>query len=161
MTAIRAVPRVDPAPVAAAEPGAPSALAQLKILLKTPGMNLGDREFLAPALEILETPPSPVHVAFLWIICAFLVAALAWAYFARVDIVAAAQGKFQPMGQVKVVEPLETGRVEDIRVGNGALVRAARCWSSSTARRRWPTRKALGRSSLPRGRKSCAAGPRS
>ena len=28
------------------------------------------------------------------------------------------------MGQVKVVEPLETGRVEDIRVGNGALVRA-------------------------------------
>ena len=27
------------------------------------GMNLGDREFLAPALEILETPPSPVHVA--------------------------------------------------------------------------------------------------
>ena len=37
---------------------------------KTPGMNLSDREFLAPALEILETPPSPVHVAFLWIICA-------------------------------------------------------------------------------------------
>jgi hemolysin D len=28
------------------------------------------------------------------------------------------------MGQVKVVEPVETGRVEDIRVGNGALVRA-------------------------------------
>jgi hemolysin D len=28
------------------------------------------------------------------------------------------------MGQVKVVEPLETGRVEDIRVGNGSLVRA-------------------------------------
>jgi len=96
----------------------------LKTRGKISGMNLGDREFLAPALEILETPPSPVHVAFLWIICAFVVAALAWAYFGRVDIVAAAQGKFQPMGQVKVVEPLETGRVEDIRVGNGALVRA-------------------------------------
>jgi len=53
---------------------------------KTPGMNLSDREFLAPALEILETPPSPVHVAFLWIICAFVVPALAWAYFGRVDI---------------------------------------------------------------------------
>ena len=60
----------------------------------------------------------------MWIICAFVVAALAWAYFGRVDIIAAAQGKFQPMGQVKVVEPLETGRVEDIRVGNGSLVRA-------------------------------------
>ena len=87
-------------------------------------MNLSDREFLAPALEILETPPSPVHVAFLWIICAFVVAALAWAYFGRVDIVAAAQGKFQPMGQVKVVEPVETGKVEAISVGNGSLVQA-------------------------------------
>ncbi len=92
--------------------------------LKAPGMNLSDREFLAPALEILETPPSPVHVAFLWIICAFVVAALAWAYFGRVDIVAAAQGKFQPMGQVKVVEPLETGKVEAISVSNGSLVQA-------------------------------------
>ena len=89
-----------------------------------PGMNLGDREFLAPALEILETPPSPVHVAFLWTICALVVTALAWAYFGRVDIIAAAQGKFQPMGQVKVVEPLETGRVEAVRVSNGALVQA-------------------------------------
>ena len=42
--------------------------------LKKPGMHLSDREFLAPALEILETPPSPVHVAFLWIICAFVAA---------------------------------------------------------------------------------------
>jgi hemolysin D len=91
---------------------------------KNPGMNLSDREFLAPALEILETPPSPVHVAFLWIICAFVAAALAWAYFGRVDIIAAAQGKFQPTGQVKVVEPVETGKVEAILVGNGALVRA-------------------------------------
>ena len=100
------------------------ALARLKALGKIPRMNLSDREFLAPALEILETPPSPVHVAFLWIICAFVVAALAWAYFGRVDIVAAAQGKFQPMGQVKVVEPLETGKVEAINVSNGSLVQA-------------------------------------
>ncbi len=75
------------------------ALARFKTPGKTRGMNLSDREFLAPALEILETPPSPVHVAFLWIICAFVVAALAWAYFGRVDIVAAAQGKFQPRGR--------------------------------------------------------------
>ena len=44
--------------------------------------------------------------------------------FGRVDIIAAAQGKFQPRGQVKVVEPLETGKVEAILVGNGAVVRA-------------------------------------
>ena len=118
MTAIRAVALAGPA--AAARRRASRALARFV----TPGTNLSDREFLAPALEILETPPSPVHVAFLWIICALVVAALGWAYVGRVDIVAAAQGKFQPTGRVKVVEPLETGRVEDIRVGNGSMVKA-------------------------------------
>jgi membrane fusion protein, hemolysin D len=108
----------------AAKPLASRALARFKTPGKIWGMNLSDREFLAPALEILETSPSPVHVAFLWIICAFVVAALAWAYFGRVDIVAAAQGKFQPMGQVKVVEPVETGKVEAISVSNGSLVQA-------------------------------------
>ena len=103
MTALRAVPSANPPPPAA-EPFATRALARFN-----GGMHLGDREFLAPALEILETPPSPVHVAFLWIICAFVASALAWAYFGRVDIIAAAQGKFQPTGQVKVVEPVETG----------------------------------------------------
>ena len=119
MTAIRAVTPADPVRPAA-KPAALGALARLR----TPGANLSDREFLAPALEILETPPSPVHVAFLWTICAFVLAALVWAYLGHVDIVAAAQGKFQPTGRVKVVEPLETGRVEDIRVANGSLVKA-------------------------------------
>jgi hemolysin D len=116
------IPAVPPAATA---PNAPKLFASRALArFKIRGMNPSDREFLAPALEIVETPPSPVHVAFLWIICALVVAAVAWAYFGRVDIVAAAQGKFQPTGQVKVVEPLETGRVEDIRVGDGSFVRA-------------------------------------
>ena len=119
MTAFRAVAPAGPA-LAAAGRSAQRALARLR----APGADLSDREFLAPALEILETPPSPVHVAFLWIICAFVLTALGWAYFGRVDIVAAAQGKFQPTGRVKVVEPLETGKVENIDVGNGSLVNA-------------------------------------
>jgi hemolysin D len=85
---------------------------------------LTDREFLAPALEILETPASPVKLAFLWIICALAAVALAWAYLSRIDIIASAQGKFQPAGRVKVIEPLETGRVAAIHVANGSLVRA-------------------------------------
>ena len=111
---------------AAGDRARPAKLLASRVLarFKNPGMHLSDREFLAPALEILETPPSPVHVAFLWIICAFVASALAWAYFGRVDIIAAAQGKFQPTGQVKVVEPVETGKVEAILVGNGGLVRA-------------------------------------
>ncbi len=83
-----------------------------------------DREFLAPVLEILETPASPVRVAFLWIICALVVVSLGLAYFGRIDIIASAQGKFQPTGRVKVIEPVETGRVAAVHAANGALVKA-------------------------------------
>ena len=83
---------------------------------------LSDREFLAPALEILETPASPVRLAFLWIICALVVVGLLWAYFGRIDIIASAQGKFQPTGRVKVIEPLDTGRVAAISATNGSAV---------------------------------------
>jgi hemolysin D len=83
-----------------------------------------DNEFLAPALEILETPPSPVRIALIWIISALVLASLTWSYFGRIDIIAVAQGKFQPRGRVKVIEPLETGKVAVIHVANGARVAA-------------------------------------
>jgi hemolysin D len=92
-----------------------------------PGSGRGrreDNEFLAPALEILETPPSPVRIAFIWIISAFVVVAIAWAYIGHVDIIAVAQGKFEPTGRVKVIEPVETSKVEAIHVVNGDSVKA-------------------------------------
>jgi hypothetical protein len=90
-----------------------------------PGGALSDREFLATALEILETPASPVNVAFLWIICALVFVALVWAYFGRIDIIASAQGKFQLSGRVKVIEPVETGRVAAIHAANDSPVKSA------------------------------------
>ncbi len=83
-----------------------------------------DREFLAPVLEILETPASPVRVAFLWIICALVVVGLGLGYVGRIDIIASAQGKFQPSGRVKVIEPVATGRVVAVHATNGVLVKA-------------------------------------
>ncbi len=83
-----------------------------------------DREFLPAALEILETPASPVGMALILIICAFVVIALAWSYFGRVDIVAVAQGKLQPAGRVKTLQALETSRVLLVGVQNGAHVKA-------------------------------------
>jgi hemolysin D len=53
---------------------------------------ISDHEFLPAALEILETPPSPVRIGLLAIICAFAATALAWSYFGRIDIIATAQG---------------------------------------------------------------------
>jgi hemolysin D len=106
------------APVPQPEPG--RALALLDARLGP----ASDREFLAPVLEILETPASPVRVAFVWIICAIVVVGLALAYFGRIDIIATAQGKFQPTGRVKVIEPVETGRVAAIHVANDSPVAA-------------------------------------
>ena len=83
-----------------------------------------DKEFLPAALEILETPPSPVHMGFMLTICAFVVVALLWSFFGRIDIVAVAQGKIQPAGRIKVVQPLETGKIIKIFVENGAAVKA-------------------------------------
>jgi membrane fusion protein, hemolysin D len=83
-----------------------------------------DREFLPAAIEIVQTPPSPIAVAFIWLICAVFVAALAWAYFGHVDIYAIASGKIQPSGRSKVIQPLEAGRVVAIFVENGSRVEA-------------------------------------
>lgn len=84
--------------------------------------DLADREFLPADLEILETPPSPVRLALILILCGFVVVALAWSWFGRLDIIAVAQGKLQPTGQVKVIQPLDAGRVAAIHVQNGAHV---------------------------------------
>jgi hemolysin D len=84
---------------------------------------VGDHEFLPAAVEVLETPPSPIRIALLVTICAFVVIALAWSWFGRIDIVASAQGKIQPLGSVKVIQPFETGRVREVLVINGKSVR--------------------------------------
>lgn len=81
-----------------------------------------DREFLPAALEIIETPASPVRIAFIVFICAAFSAVIAWSYFGLIDIHAVAQGRIQPSGRSKVVQPLEPGRVVRILVENGSRV---------------------------------------
>lgn len=83
-----------------------------------------DREFLPAAVSIVETPPSPVRIGLIWMICALAAAMLFWGYFSRIDIIAIAQGKIQPTGRVKTIQPLETGRVRADHVENGQHVQA-------------------------------------
>lgn len=84
----------------------------------------GDKEFLPAALAIIETPPSPVRIAFIWTICLLASVMILWGYFGHIDIIAIAQGKIQPQGRVKTIQPLETGRVVAVRVENGQRVKA-------------------------------------
>jgi hemolysin D len=85
-------------------------------------MSRSDQEFLPSALEILERPPSPIALALMVSICAFLVVTLAWSWLGFTDIVAIAQGKIQPSGRVKTVQPIESGKIEKIHAVNGQKV---------------------------------------
>ena len=77
------------------------------------------RQFLPAALEILETPASPIGRAIGATVILFFVLAVAWAVFGHVDIIATASGKIVPTGRTKTIQPLETGVVSAIHVQDG------------------------------------------
>ena len=80
--------------------------------------------FLPAALEIVETPPSPIGRAIGATLILLFCAALLWAWWGTIDIVASATGKILPGGRTKVVQPFETGVVRSIRVQDGQAVKA-------------------------------------
>src|SRR5277367_1897052 len=80
-------------------------------------------EFLPAALEIVESPPSPIGRAIGGTIVALFCLALLWATFGHVDIIASATGKVVPSGRVKLIQPFETGVVRAIRVHDGQSVK--------------------------------------
>ncbi|MET3911275.1 hemolysin D [Bradyrhizobium sp. S3.3.6] len=80
--------------------------------------------FLPAALEIVETPPSPVGRAIVVSMMAGLAIALAWACLGTVDIVAVAPGKVIPSGRTKTIQPFETSVVRTIYVRDGQAVTA-------------------------------------
>ena len=80
--------------------------------------------FLPAALEITDTPPSPVGRGIVWAVIAVFTLALSWACLGKVDIVAVAPGKIIPSGRTKVIQPFEAGVVRAIHVQEGQRVNA-------------------------------------
>jgi len=81
-------------------------------------------EFLPAALELLERPVSPYARAIALSIVAMIALAVLWASLGHVDIVATAEGKLVPNGQVKTIQAFDTGLVRQILVEDGQHVRA-------------------------------------
>ena len=79
--------------------------------------------FLPAALEIVETPPSPVGRAIGAAIIALFCLALLWAWLGKIEIVASATGKIVPSARTKVIQPFETGVIRAIRVQDGQVVK--------------------------------------
>lgn len=82
------------------------------------------REFLPAAIEVEQTPASPVGRLILWLIMLLFAIAVIWACLGSVDIVSTASGEVIPSGRVKVIQPLETARVGAIHVHEGQQVNA-------------------------------------
>lgn len=80
-------------------------------------------EFLPSALEIVETPVSPLSRWVLWLIIAFLVLAIGWMFVGRIDEVAVARGKVVPAGNSRVIQAQSGGVITKMYVQNGQKVK--------------------------------------
>ena len=111
------------ASVGRAAPGAEQMVTSTSKSSARPSLSRRDREFLPAALEILETPPAAAPVALALVICGFVLAALIWAWFGHLDVVAVAPGKIDIQGFAKVIQSVDAGRVTMIPVSDGAHVK--------------------------------------
>jgi len=93
-------------------------------VVKLPLRRSIEREFLPAALEIIDTPPSPVGRAVGLGIISMAVIALCWACIGKIDIIATASGRIMSQGRTKIVQPLETGVVTVIDIADGDHVKA-------------------------------------
>ena len=81
-------------------------------------------DFRADLLTIQQSPPALWPRGLLLAICGLLVLLVLWACFAKLDVIATAQGRLVPQSFTKVVQPAEPGVVLDVLVKDGQAVRA-------------------------------------
>lgn len=82
-----------------------------------------DKEFLPPAVEILETPPSPMGRMLVWAVLILFVLILLWSFIGEIDEVVVARGKVIPIGYTKVLQAEDKGIVKRILVQEGQKVK--------------------------------------
>lgn len=81
-------------------------------------------DFRPDLLTIQRSPPTAWPRGVLLLIVALIGLLVLWAAFAKLDLIASAQGRLVPMTFTKVVQPAESGVVVEILVKDGDTVRA-------------------------------------
>lgn len=76
-------------------------------------------DFSPAILQAQHAPPSPLPRLVLYILLVLFAVLLLWATFGRLDIVAVAQGKLVPETFLKVVQPADSGVINEILVKEG------------------------------------------
>lgn len=94
----------------------------LKLMTKNQEHTTDNREFSPQLLNVLSEPPSPLPRLVLILLMVLVALIVAWSFWGQLDIVARAQGKLIPQNRIKVVQPLEGGRIKSILVKEGDRV---------------------------------------
>ncbi len=79
-------------------------------------------EFQPLLVEIEDRPLNPLGRSILWIIFGVIFFGIMWLSFAKIDIVVSARGKVVPSGEIKILQPIETGVISKILVKEGEHV---------------------------------------
>jgi HlyD family type I secretion membrane fusion protein len=90
---------------------------------KGPKSKRDELEFLPAAIEVMETPASPLGRTIAITIVVFFTIAVFWTIIGKMDIIATAAGKIIPTARVKIIQPLESGVVRAIAVEEGQSVK--------------------------------------
>ncbi len=80
-------------------------------------------EFTPLLVEIEDRPTSPLGRGLLYAILVFMVIGLLWLFLAKIDVVVSARGKVVPEGEIKTLQPIESGSISAIRVREGQAVK--------------------------------------
>lgn len=89
-----------------------------------PDLDPAAHDFRADLLTLQQSPPSTWPRGALLAVAGLVLALVLWAVFAKLDIIATAQGRLVPLSFTKVVQPAEPGVVVDLLVKDGQLVQA-------------------------------------
>lgn len=80
-------------------------------------------EFKPLLAEIEDNPASPLGRTIFWIIVSVILFTALWMFFGKIDVVVSARGKIIPDGEMKILQPLDSGVVDNILVKEGDFVK--------------------------------------
>ncbi len=80
-------------------------------------------EFHPLNIEIEDRPINPLAHYILGLIVFIIIFGLLWLFFAKIDVVVSARGKVIPSGEIKILQPIETGVISKINIKEGDYVK--------------------------------------
>lgn len=80
-------------------------------------------EFLPIVSEIQEEPLNPLGRTMFWTLMTLILFTVLWLFFGKADVVVSARGKVIPDGEIKIIQPLDTGVIKKILVKEGDFVK--------------------------------------